>query len=55
MKIIFVSKYSKFYVYFENAIKFQKMLMALEIITFEVKPLISVNLVKNACERPSTF
>ena len=29
------------------------MLVALEIITFEVKPLISVNFDKNACERPS--
>ena len=30
------------------------MLMALEIIAFKVKPLISVNYDENGCERPST-
>ena len=31
------------------------MLIVLKLIVFEVKPVISVNYDKNACERPSTY
>ena len=54
MNMISFSKYSKFYVDLENAIKFQKNLMSLEIIAFDVKPFISINYNKNASEWPST-
>ena len=54
MKIILVSKYSKFYVDCVNAIKFEENLIILRIIAFEVKALISVNYGKNACKPPST-
>ena len=54
MKVILFSKYSKFYVDFQKALKFQKILMVLQIIVFEFKPLVSVNYHKNACERSST-
>ena len=55
MKVIAFSKYSKLYVDFENAIKFSENLTVLKIIAFEVKPLISVNYDKIACERLSTW
>ena len=50
--MIFISKSSKFCLDFENAIKFSENLTVLSRIAFEVKPLISVNYDKNACERP---
>ena len=48
MKLIFFSKYSKFYVALENAKKFEKIMMVLKIIAFELKALVSVNYDKNA-------
>ena len=54
MKVTYCSKYSKCYVDFENAIKFEKRLMVFKIIAFELVAGVSVNYEKNACDRPST-
>ena len=55
MKAILFVKYSKFYVALEKCQQnSQKILMVLKIIPFEVKPLISLNYDKNACEQPLT-
>ena len=51
MKVIFFSKYPKFYLDFENRIKIPENLMVLKIVVFELKALISVSYDENACER----
>ena len=48
MKVTFFLKYSNFYVALENAIKFAKNFMVLNIIAFELVARVSVNYDKNA-------
>ena len=53
MKVIFLSKHSKFYVDFENAIKFEENVDCFED-CFELVVGTSVNYERKTCDRPST-
>ena len=55
MKLIFFFKMCKFYVAFENAIKFKKSFLVLKIITFELVTRITVNSEDKTCVRLSKF